>query len=268
MQHMSLLPVTEEGLSQFMNRLFRAMLLFAAIGSVPILVGMENDPSAEKAVIAFQGETVNYAGKITDTNVERFLAEATGKNVSTLVISSGGGEINAGMRMGEWVLDNHVDVVVKDMCMSSCANYVFTAGRRKTINANSIVAWHGNIFQEYEGWEEDVRKAATETFDKLSETDKKKQPLKDMIQKALEQMRLYRAASIKKQSEFFKKIGVDGYICRIGNEEYGARDFFILSVKDMARFGVLNVSAPEKYEETDLTRFRRKGKSVEFISLR
>jgi hypothetical protein len=211
---------------------------------------------------------VTYAGQITDQNVERFLDTVNGKEVSVLIISSNGGEINAGMKMGEWLFDNRVDVVVERMCMSSCANYVFTAGHRKTINRNSIVAWHGSILQEFGMSDEDVRAAMLKSFSKLPESEQQITDVEVLISRSIRQMREYRLNSMAAQGQFFKKIGVDEYLCRVGIEKYGAADFFVLSVKDMARFGVLEVNAPHDYEKTDLTPFRQTGKSVEFVALR
>ena len=151
--------------------------------------------------------------------------------------------------------------------MSSCANYVFTAGRRKRIRNGSIVAWHGSALQEFGMSDKDVRESVTETFNSLPESERKKQNLDDQIRRSIEQLREYRITSIKRQADFFKKIGVDEYICRIGNEKYEARDFFVLSVKDMGRFGIDNVRADKNYEKTDLTPFLKKGKEIQYISL-
>lgn len=225
------------------------------------------EPSAEEATILLEGATATYAGKINERNLERFMNTVKGKKVSQLIISSGGGEINEGMKMGEWVFDNHVDVVVESMCMSSCANYVFTAGHQKTILPNSIVAWHGSILQKTGMSEEDVRAAALKAYDQMPDSEKKKIDRKIFVEKNLQQLKEYRINSEARQAQFFRKIGVDEYICRIGNEKYAAMDFFLLSVEDMARFGVLNVKAPANYEEIDLAPFRQQGKFVEFIRL-
>jgi hypothetical protein len=250
-----------------MNRLFYALLFFLVTSSASVFAETANNPSAEEATIVFEGTTVTYSGKITDKNIERFLDTVNGKKVSVLIIASSGGEVNAGMIMGEWVFDNHVDIVVERMCMSSCANYVFTAGRHKTINENSIVAWHGSILQEFGMSDEDVRAAVIESYSKLPEREKKKNDVEVLVSQSIRQMREYRMSTMARQEQFFRKIGVDEYICRVGNEKYGAKDFFVLSVKDMARFGVLDVHAPENYQKTDLTPFREKGRSVEFINL-
>lgn len=80
-------------------------------------------------------------------------------------------------------------------------------------------------------------------------------------------LREYQATSVAYQTHFFEKIGVDERIFRVRNEIYGAKDFFLLSVKDMTQFGVLNVEAPKDYNEIDLIPCQQNGKSVEFMSL-
>ncbi|SDB42178.1 hypothetical protein SAMN05660653_02008 [Desulfonatronum thiosulfatophilum] len=225
------------------------------------------DPSAEEAYISVEGTTATFAGSISDLNVTKFLDSVEGRVVETLVIASGGGEINAGMRLGEWVFDNQADVVVEKMCMSSCANYVFTAGRRKIINANAIVGWHGNALQKRGITDADVRAELIQAYEQLDEQAKNKLDLEGMLAQAIQQTREYMENSKAKQARFFEKIDVDEYICRVGNEEYGVRDFFLLSVEDMAKFGVRDVLAPDDYELTDLEPYRRMGKGVEFIRL-
>lgn len=239
----------------------------ALAGSEPSPAESGTSPSAVDAVFELDGTTVSFTGQITDQNVERFLETVSGREVSVLVIASGGGDVNAGMAMGDWLFDHRVDVVVDRMCMSSCANYVFTAGRRKTINAGAIVAWHGNLLQQFDEPEAQVRAAMTEYYNRLPEESRGKVDLTLLIEQNVRQMKTYMDQSKERQAHFFEKIGVDEYICRIGNELYGAEDFFALSIQDMARFGVHDVQAPENYTATDLTPFRRTGKSVEFIAL-
>jgi len=251
-----------------MNRVCYALTLLLIISSTPVFAGTTLDPLAEEATIVVAGTTVIYGGKISDQGAGRFLDAVSGKKVAELIIASSGGEVNAGMKMGEWVFDNHVDVVVERMCISSCANYIFTAGRRKTINANSIVAWHGSLLQPSGMSDEDVRTAVMESYRRLPESEQKKIDLQNMVIRTISQMREYRVSSTANQERFFRKIGVDEQICRIGNEKYGAKDAFLLSVEDMARFGVRDVVAPDEYEKIDLTPFRRNGKSIEFIKLK
>jgi hypothetical protein len=61
-----------------------------------------------------------------------------------LVISSGGGDTVQGRHVGRWVRDMAPVVEVDVICFSSCADYVFPAGRARVIRADAFVGWHGN----------------------------------------------------------------------------------------------------------------------------
>jgi hypothetical protein len=256
---------------QIKNRLiyllsFYLLLVFLN-GDTIFAAQSPHDLSDEEANIVLEGTTVVYVGLLNDQNIERFLEIVRDREVLRLIISSGGGDINAGMRLGDWVFDNSVDIVIERICASSCANYVFTAGRRKTLNEGAIVAWHGNILQKTGFSIEELRETVIRTFETLSEDMKKELDLETMVARTILQMSEYRAAGIENQARFFKKIGVDEFVCRVGNEKYGALDFFTLSIKDMARFGVSNVQASWNYDNVDLTPFHRRGKSIQFIKI-
>jgi hypothetical protein len=243
-------------------------LLFVFVNGATVCAARSpNDPSNEEADIVLNGTTVVYAGILNDQNIERFLETVRDKEVLRLTISSGGGDINSGMRLGDWVFDNNVDIVIEGVCASSCANYVFTAGRRKTLNEGAIVAWHGNILQKTGFSSEELRETVRQWFETLSEDAKKEFDLETMVALTILQTNEYRAAGIENQARFFKKIGVDEFICRVGNEQRDAPDFFTLSIEDMARFGVSNVQASWNYDNVDLTPFHRRGKSIRFIKI-
>ncbi|HAY21355.1 MAG TPA: hypothetical protein DCY27_04155 [Desulfobacterales bacterium] len=238
------------------------------ISTLVLIVAMNTDAPAEPPVITIDGTAITYEGNLSEKNIDLFLEMAKGRKIETLVINSGGGDITAGMELGSWVFKGNIDVVVEGICMSSCANYVFTAGHHKTITNGSIVGWHGNALQESGKSDNDVREAVTRSFNSLSEEERKKLNLEELVGKSIEQMRGYLVATKKRQADFFTKIGVDEYVCRVGNEKYGAVDFFILSVEDMGRFGIGNVQAPENYEKIDLTPYHNKGKKIQYIKLK
>ncbi|MDO6497920.1 hypothetical protein [Photobacterium sanguinicancri] len=73
---------------------------------------------------------------------------------TSLQIRSRGGEINAGMELAELIYKHKLNVEVKDYCFSSCANYVFPAGKTKVLSANSLLGWHGGALQEDDDFEE------------------------------------------------------------------------------------------------------------------
>ena len=83
-------------------------------------------------VVVRRGSELGYSGELAASGLER-LAQLYDPTVRTLRIRSGGGSIGVGMDFGEWVHEHRLDVVVVDYCSSSCANYVFTAGVKKTI---------------------------------------------------------------------------------------------------------------------------------------
>ena len=46
----------------------------------------------------------------------------------------------------------------------------------------------------------------------------------------------------RREAAFFRRIGVDGFVCWFGKiPPYGEREFYALSVRDMARFGIRDV---------------------------
>jgi len=155
---------------------------------------------------------LGYSGTLTDEGLDA-LHRAYDDRVHRLLIRSGGGEIGVGTEFGEWVRDRDLDVVVVDYCLSSCANYVFTAGRKKTILPGAIVAWHGNSRQR--------------SFED--------QPSRDALTE------IYAADVREREDALFARVRVSECICRIG-EERGAPGFFTMSPADMARFGVTDVS--------------------------
>jgi hypothetical protein len=65
-----------------------------------------------------------------------------------LKITSDGGDVVLGMDLGDWVFQNHLDVEIVDRCLSSCANYVFTAAKVKYLNPDAILMWHGGAHQQ------------------------------------------------------------------------------------------------------------------------
>lgn len=62
--------------------------------------------------------------------------------IRVLVIDSEGGEVEAALQLAQLVRDHGWDVVVKNKCLSACANYVFPSGKHKIVLPNSWVGIH------------------------------------------------------------------------------------------------------------------------------
>ena len=177
--------------------------------------------TAKTTVTLDRSGALVYKGWLNkDANTRLFkLYEKAKVKPQLLRIRSGGGDINLGMDVGEWVFRNHLDVEVTDQCASSCANYIFTAGRRKILNPDSIVMWHGGAHQP--NMEQQVKALGTIGEDYLS-------------------------AWKLREDRFFKTVGVDGTITVYGQTAphvvlpAGAIGFDY-SIGDMTKFGLLNI---------------------------
>jgi len=196
--------------------------------------------------IELDGNAVVYRGSLTAPGLAALQRTGSRANVDTLVIESSGGEIVVGMDFGIWVSQSKLDVLVDRSCLSSCANYVFTAGQGKEILPGAVVAWHGSAKQP--GLLEQLHRIVQQQIDaqQLSPRERERE-----LERAKQENVRYLTEAIYKQDQFFSRLGIDEYVTRIGNDKYGVRGFFYLSVPDMASFGIQNVSAPGDYADME-----------------
>ena len=192
-----------------------------------------------------RGITEKFNGVITQSTADSFLSNVRGKKVRTLVINSSGGETIAAMQMAKWVHDNNVDIVVDNTCLSSCANYIFPAGKNKKISNSGIVGWHGGAFQK--DFRERVRIVSSlenkrGSGEKLSEGENLL--LSDPTSVALH---AYLKKSENMQQQLFAKIGTSEYVTRAGQEPVNFRKVWTFKPQIMSLFGICNLEAPADY---------------------
>ena len=193
--------------------------------------------------VTLHGSTIKYDGILSEegfNKIKRTFLKAN-RNVKWLYINSPGGEINISMNIGFWVFQNHLNIRVQEKCLSSCANYIFTAGKNKVLEKNAVVAWHGSAVQESLSnlTEDEINEALISIDDPIEKEEAKKQ-LVAQHNDYLDRMK-------KKQESYFKTIGANQGVTVIGQSpKYNVKNFWILSVEDMAKFGILNVKA-QKY---------------------
>ncbi|MGN6207340.1 ATP-dependent Clp protease proteolytic subunit [Asticcacaulis sp.] len=60
-----------------------------------------------------------------------------------VVVRSSGGEVNAAMAIGESLLDRPTTVIAEQLCASSCANFLITAGHRRIVRPDALLLYHG-----------------------------------------------------------------------------------------------------------------------------
>jgi hypothetical protein len=193
---------------------------------------------------ALAEEVASYSGSISAGQNQRFFDAVKGKAITRLVITSDGGEVAAGIALGLWVFEHRIDIDVPEYCLSSCANYVFPAGQRKTIGAGAVVAWHGNYnhLKQTGLWQDEVAGRV------------KRYGEDSLTAEARVRAEVDRLARL--EHDFFARIGVNEYLCWIGKmPPYNAPNYYYLSSQDMARFGVTHVQTSPDYEDTDVSGF-------------
>ena len=122
------------------------MLLASAIARAESPADLDS-AKVEPAIVRVEGDTVYFTGHISEASADVFakaVSPLARGQVTRIVVSSRGGDTLPGRRIGQWVHDMGLVVEVEKVCFSSCANYIFPAGRGRVIRADSFVGWHGN----------------------------------------------------------------------------------------------------------------------------
>lgn len=186
----------------------------AGAGLLALVAGAAHSAPARVEQV---GDAVVLQGRIDDEAATRAIALMQDAWVSRLVITSGGGLVDAALDLAEAVHARGLDVEVPLACMSSCANYVLPAGRRKLLGRPGVVAWHGNMAHILY----------------LQRTGQGTWSAPDLA----EARRL-----AQREAGFYARIGVDGFVCWFAKlPPYAIDEFFSLSAEDMGRFGIRDV---------------------------
>lgn len=186
----------------------------AGAGLLALAAGVAHAASARVEQV---GDAVVLQGRIDDEAAARAIALMQDARVTRLVITSGGGQVDAALDLAEAVHARGLDVEVPQACMSSCANYVLPAGRRKLLGRPGVVAWHGNMAHVLH----------------LQRTGQAQWSEAEMAQAR-------RLA--QREAAFYARLGVDGFVSWFAKlPPYGIDEFFSLSPEDMAKFGIRDV---------------------------
>ncbi|HLT91480.1 MAG TPA: hypothetical protein VKZ85_11090 [Woeseiaceae bacterium] len=211
-----------------------ALLLLVACAAAP------GEPDAGGVTVSVDGTTLVYRGPLHRQGVAALRQAAAGapETPRALVITSTGGDVEAGMELGTWVFEHRLDVHVPEYCISSCANYVFTAGRNKVLGPSALVIWHGGTTQE--GLASASPCDYLDTPDVPCDEQKLRQVLEDTLTRVQEL-----------EADFFARVGVTQlitvlgqwpqYDCRPGADRHGYIGWYY-SIADLEKLGVNNVS--------------------------
>jgi ATP-dependent protease ClpP protease subunit len=100
---------------------------------------------------AVRCDTLTLTGDInSDTFVESrdCLVRSEASKKTFVVKASGGGDAYAALAIGILIHRHNWDVEVVGICPSSCANYIFPAGKTKYLNSQSMLLFHGGPHQK------------------------------------------------------------------------------------------------------------------------
>lgn len=205
------------------------------------------------ADISIVGSTLFYRAGIDARTYREFLCAIKGKedSIETVHIDSSGGTTSVGRKIGTWIHENDIDVIVENWCFSSCANYIFTAAKNKTLKANSVVGWHGSGQQT--GYI--IQRAGTTLHDHLSRSydqfvmRRGTDPSEEDRMEFIEGFKDSTPIEVMEEQEFLEKIGVSvdvmvyGMLPEPWNVWSGSGTIgWTFSIEDMAKLGIENVT--------------------------
>lgn len=188
------------------------------------------DFANEASFAGIQDGYLLYTGFLSEESNQKLFAayENAASKPTRLLISSGGGDIRIGLELGNWIIEHELDVEVLDVCASSCANYVFPAGRTKYLRKDSVLLWHGSAWQQNWRMPEEVQ----EQFDDWLNSNR------------------------ASETEFYAELEVDNLLTVYGQHDQpsvfrlvfhnrimgtGPIHGFDYSLEDMQRFGLSNI---------------------------
>ncbi|MEF8729401.1 MAG: hypothetical protein V5B34_14495 [Accumulibacter sp.] len=217
---------------------------------------------AEPATVQIQGDTIYYTGNFSKASTVAFDAAVAGirrGQVTRLVISSGGGDTVAGRHVGRWVRDMGLVVEVDVICFSSCADYIFPAGRARVIRADAFVGWHGN---ERTFHVQAARKGISLEDQLAQYVPKDASPeQRTAFYRDFEETT---KVTLKDEADFYAKLGLnDAFaVCAVGDilekrPSYAGQIGWGFSLADMARLGLTNTVYLGDGAYEDAARFRK-----------
>lgn len=150
---------------------------------------------------------LHYIGGLDEQANARLFAlyDSLTTKPSVLSIRSKGGEIKLGMALGRWVRERGLDIEVMEFCLSSCANYVFPAARRKTVSNFAVIGYHGGPSSGQVGFSASLQKI----IDDMAPAQRK--AFVDDLNKSI-------AADGKAERAYLRSIGVSEDLSTLGQQ--------------------------------------------------
>lgn len=185
--------------------------------------------------VTTSGSEIHLTGDI-DAGIASTVVDLIARRTyDTFRIQSDSGSEVAARAIGAAVFDHQMTVVITGSCSSSCATYIFTAGKHKRIETDAVVMFSGrkNYHDYVQSLQQLAEKRRLGGVTALS--DKERQTLS-----AGETWMGF-------ENDYFRKIGVDMRITSFGYVAGRSASYWLLSKARMAEFGVANVTASDGY---------------------
>jgi hypothetical protein len=186
-----------------------------------------------------------FNGEITKDSVAAFLAKYDRRmDLTEFSVTSQGGDLLSSMTLGRWIHMRKLNVRVRSLCFSGCANYLFVAGDRKIIESGAFVAWHGDA--EQKDFRELVAKYQGTLEKRLRGKRLSRNEARFLVEFRLRFEGITEAQ--RQQSEFYRLVGVDPMMGRYGQEPVNyPSDAWTFTLSAMNLLGIKNVSGDADY---------------------
>lgn len=213
--------------------------------------------NADPPLISHKGNTLYYTGSLNEDAVDRIVAQyPLTSQLRRLVIDSTGGDVNIGIKFGHWVRDLQLDVEVTAFCFSSCANYIFPAGKAKIIGPKALVGWHGSTFQQNfmtpESMREEIRPSMEEVFPQLPPEVKKSLDFESFLTQQTATSFAEMETSRQHEVALYKRLQITSDLANLQEYCRLSRGNYTLTLAGMKSLGLEQVSGPADYPRSAL----------------
>ncbi|KOC89263.1 hypothetical protein NG42_13110 [Winslowiella iniecta] len=229
----------------FLSFLFTTFPLFLSgcSGSYKGIQFKDTTSGLNPPAISARDGVVYLDGKINSDTYDQLADLLNQQDIRRLSINSTGGDVEAALKIARVIFEKKMDVEVRSLCASSCANYIFPAGQYKIIHDYSIIIWHGSMNSP----------AERISFNENSGGMTKKEFLN------LKEFKSFQ----REERQFYQKIGVDYRMpfcpqLRKDFRKHYPEGSFSYSIQNMKKFGVENIffsESPSHWHNT----MREKG---------
>ncbi len=210
--------------------------------------------------VSLTNGTLQIKGILNNELLNAFYAVAENNDFSGVKVKvrSPGGRILVGMIIGREIYRHQLDVEVDGYCISSCANYLFTAGNNKYLQSADHLQFHGGSLQP---------NFVDAAFSMVREKKQMENFDDSAVPNAPELRKLYGlrkdhpfnpASSILAEVAYFKEIGINPIIPVYGQYgDYakwfndGIHDLYFFLEEDFKLLGIKNVHIAEPYQDNN-----------------